>query len=568
MIWGLGIEDAGNQSSHSRANSTSHRSTPQPSFTPHLQAQRHAQHNAVSHPHHSVPPLHQRRTSHDRINPPSAGSTGAIHETRNQLLLHQRALESLGPRHSSRGQMQEHGLNVVPNLDSWTDIYGAHAVLRSPQDQLCGFDIQRGLALDWQETLKHQHDTTAQAARIKSPNSLKPSAPVFVPASQQQYPRIFVEPRTAHTINPPPRLTAIEIAHQYRAQHRPQSSLPTPPGSSSPQWTPFMPHYTDPFPPLDLHNLLPAKQSANFAQQQLMQDLQQSHSDPSQELRQFVLDRMRNPDVNVNHDYMSMSFGDSGLMDHYQPITPHIMSPASQYRKQTIDVSPPHPGPPPNSPLPPTPSSRTTRNFMAAPPSPTSPDTRVQSRNLTRQPRSVPFARLLQRRLSSVPEEEYMEPYSPPPSPPKKTTMTRLPRPPSFSLADSFQSRSQPNSGQRRQRTPSPSRGGLAAQTRAAGELETLESRWTTPSAARARATVKLPLKTANSDTLDTRDEGSAKNDGSAGSETTWEKENGMPRKKVRSKKIKGGSSERSVESPPDNVSPWLAASSSPEAWL
>ncbi|KAJ7091175.1 hypothetical protein C8R44DRAFT_891577 [Mycena epipterygia] len=571
MIWGLGIDEAGSHSTHSRTNSThvSHKSTPQSSFPPRLQAQRHSQHNTVSHQHYSVSPRHQRQTSHDLLHPVAVGGISAVHEARNQVLMHQRALESLGPRHSSRGQIQEHRLNIPQNADLRTDIHRTRGDLLL-QDQLRTYDGQRGLGLDWQETLRHQYDDASQGVRINSPHSLKPSAPVFVPASQQatqQYPRIFVEPRIPHTIHPPQRLTAIEIAHQYRAQHRPQNSLPTPPGSSSPQWTPYLPHYADPFPPLDLHNLFPVKQQSNFTQQQLLRELQQCpSSDPSQELRQFVFDRMRNPDPNVTHDFTSMSYSGSGLADQNQPTTPHIT--ASQYRKPMIDASPPHPGPPPNSPLPPIPSSRANhvRNFITAPPSPTSPDPRVQSR---RQPRSVPFARLLQRRLSSVPEEEpghYMELYSPPPSPPKVATI-RPPRPPSYSLADSFQSRS--HSSSRQIRTPSPT-GRLAPQTRAAGELESDEARWKMPSAGRAKATVKLPLKMVNSDTQDSRGEGdgSVKNDGSGGSDTAWEKENGKPRKKARSKKTKGGNSDRSFDIAPDTVSPWLAASLGAEAWL
>ncbi|KAJ7772579.1 hypothetical protein DFH07DRAFT_802397 [Mycena maculata] len=571
MIWGLGIDDGGGQSTHSRTNSTyaSHKSTPQPSFPPRLQAQRHSQ---LSHQLHNAPPRHQHGTSRDSLSTPSLGGIGTItHDARNQTLLHQRALESLGPRHSSRGQTQDHRLNVPQNSDSWTDIYRVHDELGSLQDQLRTYDGQRGLGLDWQETLRPNF--TPEAVRNKPPNSLKPSAPVFVPASQQatqQYHRIFVEPRIPHTINPPQRLTAIEIAHQYRAQHHPQNSLPTPPGSSSPQWAPHLPHYTDPFPPLDLHKLLPVKQQPNFTQQQLLRELQ-CPSDPSQELRQFVFDRIRNPDLNANHDYMAMSFGDSGLVDQNQAT--RTVFPASQYRKPTIDMSPPHPGPPPNSPLPPIPSSRImsrARNFNAAPPSPTSPDT-SQHRSLTRPPRSVPFARLLQRRLSSVPEEEsghYMERYSPPPSPPGPTTTTRTPRPPSYSLADSFQSRSHPGSIRRHARTPSPNRGsGFAPQTRTAGELESDEAR-RIPSAGRAKATVKLPLKTANSDTADSRGEGSTKTTDGSASEAAWEKENGKPRKKARNKKTKGGNADRSSDPAPDNVSLWLAASQGPEAWL
>ncbi|KAJ7859694.1 hypothetical protein B0H13DRAFT_2074638 [Mycena leptocephala] len=548
MIWGLGIEDAGSQPAHSRANSAhvSHKSTPQSSFPPRLQAQRNSQHNTASHQHPS--PRHQLQTTQDRLHPPSVGGIPTVHEARNQILLHQRALESLGPRHSSRGQAQEHTFNVPQNADSWTNVL----------DQLSTYDGQRGLGLDWQDTLRHQRDVADEGVRTKSPHSLKPSAAVFVPASQQatqQYPRIFVESRIAHTIHPPQRLTAIEIAHQYRAQHRPQSFLPTPPGSSSPQWTPFMPHYTDPFPPLDLHNLLPAKQQPNFTH---LRELQPYTPDPSQELRQFVFDRIRNPDLNLNHDYTNMNFGDSSLVHQNQSVTPHVVSSPSQYRSPAIDRSPPHPGPPPNSPLPPIPSNRV-RNFLAAPPSPTSPDLHVQSRNPTRQLRSVPFARLLQRRLSSVPEEDYMEPYSPPASPPKTAATTRPPRPPSHSLADSFRSRSHPAPNQWHAGTAGSARSGFAPQTRAAAELESDEARWRMPRTGAAKATVKLPLKTANSDTMDSRGEGSAKTDGSA-SENAWEKENGKPRKKVRGKKIKGGSSDYAIAS--------LRMTSGPEAWL
>ncbi|KAJ7902050.1 hypothetical protein B0H14DRAFT_1267559 [Mycena olivaceomarginata] len=174
-----------------------------------------------------------------------------------------------------------------------------------------------------------------------------------------------------------------------------------------------MPHYMDPFPPLDIHNLLPAKQQPNFAHQPLLRELLECPPDPSEELRKFVYDQMWNPDL--NRDYTSINFGDPGLMHQTPPLTPHVPSSPSQYRNPIIDMSPSYPGPPPNSPLPPIPSARSTRvrNFVAAPPSPTSPDPRIQSRNLTRQPRSVPFARMLQRRLSSVPKKSRAIIWSP-----------------------------------------------------------------------------------------------------------------------------------------------------------
>ncbi|KAJ7925019.1 hypothetical protein B0H13DRAFT_2315081 [Mycena leptocephala] len=76
MIWGLGIEDAGSQPAHSRANSAhvSHKSTPQSSFPPRLQAQRNSQHNTASHQHPS--PRHQLQTTQDRLHPPSVARVG------------------------------------------------------------------------------------------------------------------------------------------------------------------------------------------------------------------------------------------------------------------------------------------------------------------------------------------------------------------------------------------------------------------------------------------------------------------------------------------------------------
>ncbi|KAJ7268776.1 hypothetical protein B0H12DRAFT_1067804 [Mycena haematopus] len=292
------------------------------------------------------------------------------------------------------------------------------------------------------------------------------------------------------------------------------------------------------FSALDIHNLLPVEQRSTFAQQPVLRELQECPLDPSQELRKFVYAQMRN----LDRDYTSIDFSDAGLIHQTPPLTPHPFTP--------------HPF-----------DSFQPRAQLPRTPSPTSPDIRVQSHNLTRQPRSVPFARMLQRRLSSVPEEEsgnYTEPSSPPPSPLKAAATARPPRPPSQSPADSFQTRSHPGPSQWHTGPMSPGGSGFAPQTRTTAEHESDESRWRTPHAGKAKATVKLPLKTTNSSLTDTREEGSVKTDGSA-NETAWEKENGKPRRKVRSKKTKGGHSDHAVE---DNVSPWLVSSQGPEAWL
>ncbi|KAF7376327.1 hypothetical protein MSAN_00048200 [Mycena sanguinolenta] len=549
MIWGLGIEETSNQP-HSRANSVhvSHKSTHQSNFPPRLQAQRNSQHNTVFHPQHNLSPRHQLQTSQDRLHPSSLGGIATVDEARNQILLHQRALESLGPRHSLTQEYVQTPKIPTPGL------------------------MSTGRTTIWSISWVHMRDSAdwdligrkLLGINVKLTRPLEPSRPQSLSSRRHLFSYLHVNKRSSilvsssnlesHTLSTP-------------LNHRPQSSLPTPPGSSSPQWTPFMPHYTDPFPPLDIHNLPPVKPQPNFVQQPVLQEPQECRLDPSQELRKFVYDQMRS----LDRDYTSIDFSDAGRIHQTPPLTPHVPSSPSHYRNPPIDMSPPHPGPPPNSPLPPIPSARTNRarNFLAAaPPSPISPDPRVQNRNLSRQPRSVPFARMLQRRLSSVPEEEsghHMEPCSPPPSPPKTASMTRPPRPPSHSLADSFQSRSHAGSGlgQWHAGPMSPGRNGFAPQTRMSAELESDEARWRVPRASGAKATVKLPLKTTNSDVADGREEGSAKSDGNA-NETAWEKENGKPRKKVRTKKMKGGHWDHAVE---DNVSPWLATSQGPEAW-
>ncbi|KAG5638886.1 hypothetical protein H0H81_009189, partial [Sphagnurus paluster] len=83
-------------------------------------------------------------------------------------------------------------------------------------------------------TLGHHHQ----------PSDLKSSAPAFVTntsvylpqAVLNSHPRIFVEPRPGSQITPERRLSAIEIAKRYRKEQQ-QNMLPTPPSSSSPLWS-------------------------------------------------------------------------------------------------------------------------------------------------------------------------------------------------------------------------------------------------------------------------------------------------------------------------------------------
>lgn len=298
-----------------------------------------------------------------------------------------------------------------------------------------------GLGLDWEATLARNNlresscldlDTTSHTERLSSRSrskpaervNLKPSAPVFVPATPLNlYPRIFVEPRssaiTAIPITAPRRMSALDIAYQYRNNQC--SALPTPPNSASPQWSPHL--FDHPGPLLSpglphLRRLEPDHLHCQSRQQSVAGHLDQSH-----ELRRF--DRIGRSDSDCNpgdaNNWSPVSDSSPYLrvlrtprlsmqeLSPDAPSLPYNRTRAAHSKRPTYVSSPPHPGPPPTSPLPPIPerriSSPTSPIVFERPPSlsmsPRSPDI-VSSHH----PRSIPLARLMQRRLSSVPEED------------------------------------------------------------------------------------------------------------------------------------------------------------------
>nr|GAT42651.1 predicted protein [Mycena chlorophos] len=490
---------------------------------------------------------------------------------------------SLPPRaqpQSSRTEAstRDHRVVSAQQSESWTDTFAVRDDLDAFEDQLRSYSGQRGLGLDWQETLRHR-DVEPTKPQPSVSVSLKPSAPVFVPANKQQptppsqFPRIFVEPR--HTILPSPRLSAMELAQQYRADKRPQDLLPTPPSSSSPQWTPQQ-HYVDPFPPLDLSTLVPPPSQLQS----------QSNFDLSQQLRQFVFERMQNRDVVHSADGARL-------------VAPRI----SQFSKSpSVDASPSQPGPPPNSPLPPLPSYATRgrshmTNVGIEPPSPPTlrQSSTAASNSNKHQPRSVPFARLLQRRLSAVPEEETpYEMHSPPPSPPPAQAPThhgnhqqpgvgprvlRAPRVPGLP-SEGFQSRARSRSGSCGARTglPSPALSALGSPKMPSPQQlpvqqEENTARWTASNTYAGR--VKAPLKSSSAHHREQQNQqqqpaSTKEADANAVAENLWEKENGKPKSNGRKGRGGGGGGGRKDKRAGGDLvsSPWATASQAPEAWL
>ncbi|KAK0461279.1 uncharacterized protein EV420DRAFT_1746620 [Desarmillaria tabescens] len=265
------------------------------------------------------------------------------------------------------------------------------------QDCSAADDRLIGLGIQWPansaaKDTKHSYNSASSFSHI---NSILP----------QSGPRIFVESRTnpqltSQVIIPTgPRMSAIDIAHQYRVKQL-QCALPTPPNSSEPQWSPYFSAnsndilYNDYDPPMPFDRFQrPVLEVRN----------------PDAELRRFVIERMNNPDI----------FIDDPPVFPVRSSRPTIHRPMySRDSQGFFEMSPPPPGPPPNSPLPPTPSayaSKPSRN-TSMPPSPTSPEFQNHFRTISRQPRSIPLARLIQRRLSAVPEEDvegFLEPATP-----------------------------------------------------------------------------------------------------------------------------------------------------------
>lgn len=251
--------------------------------------------------------------------------------------------------------------------------------------------------------------------KTKYPNS---SAAIFVPTQLQQCsdPRVIIEPGTRFQIDQVPhRLSALDVAQQYRAKQLLQNSLPTPPSSSSSQWKPvFLPAYVDAESPVVA---APLEQSARIAQQ-----VQSSAPQPKNYASDYTLH-----DPRLFSERYDPSASGIGIPDVALTATPGSHVPSST-RNNAYDIPQvyeaqellalmsrlsPSPGTTPFASLSTSPprsarsigshlSRESNRNDLVL--APLSLDYR---RNLSQQkPRSIPLARLIERRLSSVIEED------------------------------------------------------------------------------------------------------------------------------------------------------------------
>ena len=404
MIWGL--DDV--QHSHARVTSqntphpTAHRPTinvAHSTNSPRISKTR--KHPVQGH-------LAQTR-GHNVESPLVLATNGQDYTSQPQAAAHQRVLQSL---QSNEASLAGAGIQKVAQMRSTK--LPERLTKETFESDWHVLDMEGGLGLDWQSAFASQDSqiSSGLSGNRQIADFFKSSAPPFLPGgirAGHSYPRIFVEPRPNELNRTSQRPSALELAHQYRQHQQLQNALPTPPRSSSTQWSPYFTSYQDSSTSPDLVSSLPPRFSSVHTQPHY------NTSDSCHPLQRFVHNRTGDIDLTSK----TTSFGASMLVDSatsprssikYSPDVTVSLAKFLQHRNTTFSPSvatPPHPGPPPNTPLPPVPNHKPSANsgFFVTPPSPTSPDTRSRCPPYN-QPRSIPLTRLIQRRLSSVPEED------------------------------------------------------------------------------------------------------------------------------------------------------------------
>lgn len=448
MIWGLGADD--HPSTHSMGSSRNpQHETPRTNFS----------HN----PHFKVPPRLQKiRESSAYLATPQR--TPLFLDSRGRMAQDdstQRVPEDFGSHclHDNGTITLNHMLSsdTANVAGTWDSLYG-HLVYQ-PQDSAVEIgrtvNTGKGLALDWQSALAQQSLRTSLIANqyaTKLAHFLGPSAPVVVPSqtASLSLPRIFVEPRSIPVNQEPSqsrRKAIVDIAQQYHRRQNYQNLLPTPPGSSSPLWSSQFSPYQGSLPTPDMASPLLSRIPKNAGYQK-----QRTATDCSSELRTFVYDRISNPGLITNTlNTPSTTVFQSNQAIKSETVTSRsldVSSLAKYIQRLGLSpsnvVNPPHPGPPPNMPLPPLPSAvrdyqpRAGQLAVVTPLSPTSPESRPRSVSC-QHPRSNHRACLVQRRLSSVPEEDLntciehdqlsdSQHYVPQEKPVRQTSGTRMQR--------------------------------------------------------------------------------------------------------------------------------------------
>ncbi|KAI0930270.1 hypothetical protein AcV5_007032 [Taiwanofungus camphoratus] len=326
---------------------------------------------------------------------------------------------------SSRAQglghdLRSHDLGYEPGLD-WQAVLLAQERLKDIGVLSSSSSHANGLGDRFKTTLSASISPLQYLGSSRSPIVLDPQPSLL--------------PQASRSAMPPRRMSALEIAQQYRQQQiqQQQSLLPTPPNSSSPIWSSnFSPHQDSVISP----ELLSVSRLPKLSPTSLQSYAEFTHSASTQQLRQSPQNRLNslvltNRAVNASSLAPAAQIKDNSIhisQTHpcvYVPDVPLVNSLSSYLQSQNLKVSdvrlstnrversPVQSRPPPNTPMVSMSSPRgiarsdgPAQPVTASPLSPTSPKPRLRSFS-HQQTRSIPLTRLIQRRLSSVPEEDF-----------------------------------------------------------------------------------------------------------------------------------------------------------------
>ncbi|KAF9263338.1 hypothetical protein L218DRAFT_987714 [Marasmius fiardii PR-910] len=205
---------------------------------------------------------------------------------------------------------------------------------------------------------------------------LQASAPIFIPNSKISWQTPDLIPTSNPGATRKRSISAMDIATEYVLQKQAKNTLITPPDSTSAQWTSRFPDLSSLMSDDTLHAVVFEGQSHSRHEPVLCLDQRYT----PEEL--LVENQATKCDVPSKDFLTNMNFNriDDPFLN---PLDPAIESYSPTFSKSG------------NEPL------------SATISTPQSPEVRIgNARTIVPQPRSVPFARLLQRRLSAVPEEE------------------------------------------------------------------------------------------------------------------------------------------------------------------
>ncbi|KAG1802780.1 uncharacterized protein HD556DRAFT_1332446 [Suillus plorans] len=405
MIWGLGQDESCQYRGDSEHTDDDirHKSAPHSQVTPQTQKR------------HILQKPYQIRAAANNKKPfkgVASGGTSTVHHRPD----HERRIHGHSQTPHLRESKAEPAISGLPFSGSWRPETGIPTVHESGAHEIgfgSPFNDQK-LLLDLQLAFAQQ-SLQNTALNQAYPEGLKPVFPVSNHShATPVYPKIFVEPRLNEVVNASQRQSAMEIAQQYRQRQefrlKQQAALPTPPSSSSPQWSSnFSPYqYPSVSPEMDIQNTLGLPHHT--------QQVQYPFLDTSQPAR-LLYDRQDNNvethffDVDGNGGYASvLSRHDRDVPSAVHRHPSDISGGLANYLRDMQTLSSQQPRYAGTAELPLAAAARhpvsTGRTVVSvAPPSPESPGSRSRSISY-QQPRSVPLARLIQRRLSSVPEEE------------------------------------------------------------------------------------------------------------------------------------------------------------------